>query len=236
MEARMAPYKLINDDCININKYFRDINFDLIYLDPPFGTGSKQILGLHSYDDSSTGTEYLNFISERVRKILNSLSDDGVMLIHLDRHYVYEVKNIIENMGGHFCGDIIWAYRRWASNVNNLQNNHDTILIFSKKLLFKKCRTIFSQSIVAPSSKERVGYPTQKPIGLLKRIITHLEQFVEIRNILDPFMGSGTTLVAGLELGKKVFGFDVSKQAIKIAETRLLKVSPQYPLFEQLDL
>lgn len=236
MGARTATYKLFNDDCINISKHCRGSKFDLIYLDPPFGTGQKQNLGGHSYDDCSIGDEYIKFISDRVKKLLSYLDNDGALLVHLDRHYVYEVKNAIDKLGIPFQGDIIWNYRRWASNINSLQNNHDTILIFSHNLNFKKSRSIFSHSIVAPSSKERVGYPTQKPLSLLKRIIGHIEQYTKINSVLDPFMGSGTTLVAGFDLGKKVYGFDISKQALKIVDIRLKQATPQQLTLRQIDL
>ena len=224
MGARTAPFKLFNDDCININKYCRGSNFDLIYLDPPFGTGNRQNLGKHSYDDCAVGAEYLDFITTRLSKVLNYLSPRGTLLIHLDRHYVYEIKNAVEELGMPFRGDIIWAYRRWASNVDALQSNHDTILVFSKNDALKKSRAIFSQSIVAPSSKERIGYPTQKPLALLKRVISHIDRYSRSSTVLDPFMGSGTTLAAALSLGKHAAGFDISRNAVRIVETRLKEI------------
>jgi len=70
-----------------------------------------------------------------------------------------------------------------------------------------------------PKAKERVGYPTQKPILLLDRIIEIASN--EGDTILDPFCGSGTTLVAGKLKNRKVIGIDISKEAIKITKQRL---------------
>lgn len=70
-----------------------------------------------------------------------------------------------------------------------------------------------------PKAKERVGYPTQKPILLLERIIQIATDENDI--VLDPFCGSGTTLVAAKLLNRNYIGIDVSKDAINIANSRL---------------
>lgn len=213
--------KLIHDDCVNAKAHLGNKKFDLIYLDPPFGTGDVQHLGKHSYSDCYTGEEYLRFMRERLIKVCALLSAGGVILVHLDRHYVYEVKSILDNLGLQFKGDVIWVYRRWASNIDALQGNHDTVLVFSNNANVERKRNVFSNSIVAPSSKERVGYPTQKPLALLKRLIQHFDEMIGVNSILDPFMGSGSTLVAGLDLGKSVCGFDLSRDAVRIVKKRI---------------
>ena len=70
-----------------------------------------------------------------------------------------------------------------------------------------------------PKAKERVGYPTQKPILLLERIIEITTNEGDI--VLDPFCGSGTTLVASKLLNRRFIGIDISKDAIEITNTRL---------------
>lgn len=70
-----------------------------------------------------------------------------------------------------------------------------------------------------PKAKERVGYPTQKPILLLDRIIEIASNLGDL--VLDPFCGSGTTLVAAQLLGRKYIGIDISKDAVKLSESRL---------------
>lgn len=70
-----------------------------------------------------------------------------------------------------------------------------------------------------PKAKERVGYPTQKPIILLEQIIKLVTDENDI--VLDPFVGSGTTLVAAKLLNRKYIGIDISKEAVDLAEKRL---------------
>ena len=72
---------------------------------------------------------------------------------------------------------------------------------------------------IAPTSKERAGYPTQKPLALLARIIRLASN--EGDTVLDPFCGSGTTLVAAQQLGRCWVGIDANPQAIEIARRRL---------------
>lgn len=76
-------------------------------------------------------------------------------------------------------------------------------------------------SLFESKSKERVGYPTQKPILLLERIINISTDKDDI--VLDPFCGSGTTLVAAKLLGRNYIGIDKSKDAIEITMERLTK-------------
>ena len=72
---------------------------------------------------------------------------------------------------------------------------------------------------IPPTSKERVGYPTQKPLALLRRIITLASNAGDL--VLDPFCGSGTTLVAARQLGRRWIGIDINPQAIALARARL---------------
>ena len=73
--------------------------------------------------------------------------------------------------------------------------------------------------MLATSSKERLGYPTQKPLELLNRVITASSNPDDI--VFDPFCGSGTTCVAAKNLGRKYIGIDINPNAIKIANKRL---------------
>ncbi|MFA6788350.1 MAG: DNA methyltransferase [Arcobacteraceae bacterium] len=72
-----------------------------------------------------------------------------------------------------------------------------------------------------PKANERVGYPTQKPILLLERIIEIASEEGDV--ILDPFCGSGTTLVAGKLNNRKVIGMDISQDAVNLTNSRLNK-------------
>lgn len=73
--------------------------------------------------------------------------------------------------------------------------------------------------IIAPTAKERVGYPTQKPEALLERLILSCTNPGDL--VLDPYMGSGTTLAVAKRLGRRAIGIDVNPEAIAVARRRL---------------
>ncbi len=76
---------------------------------------------------------------------------------------------------------------------------------------------------IAPTAHERVGYPTQKPLALLRRIIALASNPGDL--VLDPFCGSGTTLIAAHRLGRRWIGIDANPQAIAIAKSRVAKAA-----------
>ena len=78
---------------------------------------------------------------------------------------------------------------------------------------------VWELPIIAPSARERTGYPTQKPLKLLRRVVQVASAPGDV--VLDPFCGSGTTLVAARELGRRAVGLDVSDQALDVARGRL---------------
>ena len=86
---------------------------------------------------------------------------------------------------------------------------------------------IWDDSMLHANSPERNGYPTQKPIALLERIIKASSNQGDV--VLDPFCGSGTTLRAAKTLGRKYIGIDQNPEAIRISENRLNP--PQQELF-----
>lgn len=73
--------------------------------------------------------------------------------------------------------------------------------------------------ITSPTDRERLGYPTQKPVALLDRIIRSATREGDV--VLDPFCGSGTALVAARALGRRAIGIDASPEAISLAESRI---------------
>ena len=75
------------------------------------------------------------------------------------------------------------------------------------------------------AGNERIGYPTQKPIALLERIIA--APTIAGNIVLDPFCGSGTTGVAAIKLGRQFIGIDASKDAVKLANERIAECNRQ---------
>lgn len=78
---------------------------------------------------------------------------------------------------------------------------------------------VWEIGIVAPVAKERTGYPTQKPLALLQRLLESCTDPGDL--VVDPYLGSGTTAVAALRLGRLAIGIDVNRRAVTIAKRRL---------------
>lgn len=83
-------------------------------------------------------------------------------------------------------------------------------------------RDVWDISVIAPRARERTGYPTQKPLRLLDRIIKASSNEGDV--VFDPFCGSGTTLVSAHKLGRRYIGCDISDEAIRVAKKRLAGV------------
>ncbi|MBL8745454.1 MAG: site-specific DNA-methyltransferase, partial [Phycisphaerae bacterium] len=196
----------------------------LIYIDPPFNTGSTQsreritavadalgdrrgFAGKHYRTARTAGPEYadnfdhyLDFLIPRIRASLHCLTPDGSLFVHLDYREVHYVKIALDQLLGRerFMNEIIWAYdyggrskRRWpckhdtilwyAMNPDNYVFNYDQIdripymapgLVTPEKAALGKTPTdVWWHTIVPTSGKEKTGYPTQKPLGILNRIV-----------------------------------------------------------------
>ena len=116
----------------------------------------------------------------------------------------------------------IFQKRKRDSNGKTIYKtleNGDTELVDEKKGV--PLSDVWDIPYLNPKAKERVGYPTQKPILLLDRIIELVTDENDI--VLDPFCGSGTTLVAAQFLNRKYIGIDLSRQAIELSNKRLKK-------------
>ena len=149
-----------------------------------------------------------------------------------------------------FQNEIVWAYRTGGVSKRRFGHKHDTILFYTKtlnytfnplkeRIYYEKpfftsnkdaegryyadvlMRDVWEIPAVINVSKERLGYPTQKPETLLKRIIEASSNKDDI--VLDPFCGCGTTLVAAHQLGRKWLGIDVSPIACDRMKGRLNK-------------
>lgn len=192
--------------------------------------------------------DYLTFLRPRLEQAFRLLTPDGSFFIHLDYREVHYVKVMLDEIFGRECfmNEIIWAYdygarskRYWSRKHNNIlwyvknPNNYvfnyteiDRIPYMAPSLVGKekaergKTPTdVWWITIVPTNSKEKTGYPTQKPLKLLERII----RVHSLPNdwILDFFAGSGTTGVAAKKLGRRFVLIDNNPHAIETINKRL---------------
>ena len=200
----------------------------------------------HAYDDSFD--DYLGFLGPYLRHAHRLLSDRGTLYVHLDPREVHYVKVALDEIFGRssFLNEIIWAYdyggrarRRWPAK-------HDTILVYVKdpdryqfdsaevdrepymapglvsadKAAMGKLPTdVWWHTIVPTNSRERTGYPTQKPEGIVRRMVVASSAPGDW--CLDFFAGSGTLGAVAQATGRRFVLVDRNPEAVAIAAARL---------------
>jgi len=201
---------------------------------------------LYGYDDAFE--DYWEFLEPRLVETHRLLADSGTLYLHLDYREAHYAKVALDALFGRdsFLNEIIWAYDYGAKSTKRWPTKHDTILVYVKnpatyffdstevdrepymapglvtpeKVERGKLPTdVWWHTIVSPTGKEKTGYATQKPLGILRRIIAASSRPGDW--ILDPFAGSGTTGEAAATLKRNVVLFDQSDDAIALIEKRL---------------
>ena len=204
------------------------------------------------YTDIWLNDEYLQFMYERLILMRELLSDNGSIYVHCDPTMSHYLKLIMDEVFSieQFQNEIVWAYRTGGVGKTSWPRKHDILLFYSKsseythKALQERIyyeKPFFNDQMddegryfadvyirdmwddikpVINVSKERIDYPTQKPEGLLERIIQASSNPGDL--VLDCFMGSGTTQVVAMKLGRRFIGADINLGAMEITTKRLL--------------
>ncbi len=207
---------------------------------------STELGAARSYQD--TFDDYLSFIEPRLRQAHRLLTQDGTLYVHLDYREVHYVKVLLDEIFGRdsFLNELIWAYDYGARAKNRWPAKHDTILVYvkdpkkyhfdssevdrepymapglvtpEKRALGKLPTDVWWHTIVSPTGKEKTGYPTQKPEGILRRVVSASSRPGDW--VLDFFAGSGTTGAVAAKLGRKFVLVDQNSEAIDVMRSRL---------------
>ena len=203
-------------------------------------------LGAQSYLDLHD--DYLDFLEPRIAEMRRVLRPTGSFYLHLDYREVHYAKVLCDAIFGRdsFLNEIVWAYDYGARTKKRWPAKHDTILFYAKdperywfdaeaveripymapglvgpeKAARGKLPTdTWWQTIVPPAGKERTGYPTQKPVAILRRIVS--ASCPPGGLVADFFAGSGTTGAAAAKLGRRFLLVDANPEAIEVMERRL---------------
>jgi site-specific DNA-methyltransferase (adenine-specific) len=206
-----------------------------------------------SYDDQFAN--YWEFLEPRLEQALRILKESGTLYLHLDYREAHYAKVLLDALFGQDCflNEIIWAYDYGGKSKSRWPSKHDTILVYVKdpaKYYFdsksvdrepymapglvtpekvekgKLPTDVWWHTIVSPTGKEKTGYPTQKPIGILRRIIQASSKPGD--TVLDFFAGSGTTGFVANELGRKFILVDQNPESIEVIKDRLPNGSFQF--------
>jgi site-specific DNA-methyltransferase (adenine-specific) len=202
--------------------------------------GSQSYLDIHD--------DYLDFLEPRLVEIRRVLRSSGSLYLHLDPREVHYAKVLCDAVFGRDCflNEIVWAYDYGARTKRRWPAKHDDILVYVKdvdrywfdaeaveripymapglvgpeKAARGKLPTdTWWQTIVPPGGSERTGYPNQKPVAVLRRVVSASCPAGGV--VADFFAGSGTTGAAALELGRRFLLVDSSPQAVAAMTLRL---------------
>ena len=198
-----------------------------------------------SYDDEFK--DYWGFLEPRLEQAWRLLNETGTLYLHLDYREAHYAKVLLDALFGRECfiNEIIWAYDYGGKAKNRWPSKHDTILVYvkdPKKYFFdnetvdrepymapglvtpekvakgKLPTDVWWHTIVSPTGKEKTGYPTQKPLGILRRVIQASSKENDL--VLDFFAGSGTTGAAAAELGRNFILIDQNPESIAVIKDR----------------
>ncbi len=207
---------------------------------------SSRLLSRLSYDDQFA--DYLTFLEPRLARTRELLAPHGTLYFHIDYREAHYCKLLLDEIFGRdaFLNELIWAYDYGAKPRRRWPAKHDTILVYvrtpgghhydadaverepymapelvsaERAARGKRPTDVWFHTIVPTNSREKTGYPTQKPEGVLRRIVAASSR--PGGWCLDPFAGSGTLGAVCRQLGRRFVLIDSSPLAIEVIRRRL---------------
>ena len=196
---------------------------------------SKVIAGFERFIPRSKMLSYTSYMAERLFLMHRILKETGSIYLHCDPYASHYLKLVMDAIFGetNFQNQVVWCYGLGGSSRNRFSRKYDIILFYSKgkKYYFDKPSMPSTSAMMAGKpkgmvdywtdiptlnnmAKERMGYPTQKPLALYERIIKASSNPGEL--VLDPFAGCGTTIEAAAKNGRDVIGIDILPFALRL--------------------
>jgi len=198
--------------------------------------------------------DYPSFLLPRIEAAVRCLTADGSLFVHLDPREVHYVKVALDELLGRerFMNEIVWAYDFGGRSRRRWPAKHDTILWYAmdpadyvfdyeamdripymapglvgarKAERGKTPTDVWWHTIVPTTGREKTGYPTQKPLGVLERIVKVHSAAGDV--VLDPFAGSGTTGEAAARNDRGFVLVDENPEAARVMGERLGRFRPE---------
>lgn len=211
----------------------------------------SRLLSQLSYEDSFA--DYLGFLQPRLVRMRELLAPHGTLYFHIDYREAHYCKLLLDELFGRdaFLNELIWAYDYGAKPRRRWPAKHDTILVYvrtpgghhfdadavqrepymapglvgpEKAARGKRPTDVWFHTVVPTSGREKTGYPTQKPEGVLRRLVAASSR--PGGWCLDPFAGSGTLGAVCRELGRRFVLIDHNPAAIDVMRARLADPEP----------
>jgi site-specific DNA-methyltransferase (adenine-specific) len=230
--------KILMGNAIQKLQEFQDNSVDLIIADPPYNLGKDYGNG----SDDKTFEEYITFTKKWTKESKRILKKNGTIYVFMGFRFISYLYEILEKENSfHFINWICWHYTQGIGKKKGFSPRHDDILMFSKTSNYtfnidsirvpqKYYRTINNMRGANPGDvwqfshihycqDNRQDHPTQKPEGLIERMV--LASSNEGDLVVDPFSGSGTTLRVCQQLNRNSIGIELNENYVKMTKNRL---------------
>jgi len=254
---RGDDWRIVQGDCLKMLPKLPDKSVDLIFADPPYNLQLKNDLyrpnmtrvdGVDdSWDKFSSFSEYDDFCRRWLQECQRILSKDGAIWVIGSYHNIFRLGYLMQDLGFWLQNDVIWHKTNPMPNFRGVRfTNATETLIWAKKN--EKSRAVFNHKTMKAENndkqmtsvwqfpicngKERLrdeagqkAHSTQKPEALLRRIILATSRPGDV--VLDPFLGSGTTVAVARKLGRIGIGIEREKSYVKVATKRIKAVQAE---------
>jgi site-specific DNA-methyltransferase (adenine-specific) len=272
----LSESEVILGENLEVLARLADEAFQMVYIDPPFNTGSTQtkqsiatvedeagdrtgfggrryrteLLQSSSYRDSFD--DYLAFLAPRLEQAYRLLDRTGTLYFHIDYREAHYCKLLLDEIFGReaFLNEIIWAYDFGGRSKRRWPAKHDTILVYVKdpddyyfdsgsvdrepymapglvtpeKVARGKLPTdVWWHTIVPTNGSEKTGYPSQKPEGIVRRMVQASTRPGDW--CLDFFCGSGTLGAVAAKLDRNYLLIDSNPEAVEVSRRRVAAVA-----------
>lgn len=238
----MSENKIIEGDSLQILKQIEDESIDCIITDPPYNLSGKSLKNTNNKTGGSwykmnetwdVFDDYLSFTNTWIKEATRILKKtNSSIIIFCSFHSIGEIVSTLKSNGFKILNIIVWEKTNAIPNITHRILTHSSEFIIwatnSEKWIFnyesmkkyadgKQLRDVWRFPVC--QGKERTKHPTQKPLEIFKRLVEMASNEGDI--ILDPFCGSGTTLIAANQLNRKWIGIELKREYIEIANKRL---------------
>lgn len=234
----MSDTEIRCGDALELFSEIESQSVDLIVADPPYNLGKNY----ENNHDLVGFDEYLTFSKKWLTQAKRVLKPTGTIYVFMGVRFIsYMYDLLARDLDLFFNSWIVWHYTQGIGKTRGFSPRHDDILMFTKSTNFTfnlddvripqkfyRARNnmrganpgdVWEFSHVHYCNENRQAHPTQKPEGLIERIVLASSRPGE--TVLDPFSGSGTTLRVCQQTSRKCIGFDVNPNYVKMAEQRL---------------